>query len=756
MKTYFLSGRFISDFRHQRSGILLFAELALTFALVGCATPNPHDAAVPVSPNITHALAQTQAPYSKAIAETADRAKTGADDPDRVKVFKGTGVMIKAPEGGDAPSVRQGVSNINNILLNFEGTDLREIIHNILGEILGENYVIDPTVNGQVTIRSMSGLNGDDLYATLETILRMNGATMVKENGVFKILPASLGVKGSVTPQLGNSERPLPKGYSVQILPLRYVSASEMAKILEPFAKEAAALRADDKRNLMILSGTESELQHLIETVALFDVDWMEGMSSAIFTLRNSDAKEVAQELATMFGSKEEGGLFAAVRLFPIERLNILIAITPQAHLIDTLQKWIERLDEDVNGDVPRLYVYSLKYARADRVTPLLQQAFTGRTITPSTAPAQLANHTTGANLSSPSSTQSRTQTANRRNPAGNTNNTNAARAQNRANPPANAGLGIAKDIQVVADEDHNTILIVATPREYELVDLALKKLDVPQRQVMIEVTLAEVKLEDKTSIGTRWWFTSGDIYGGLGAVGPLKETVGEMFNLIIKPGKTIDSIIQAAGTTSNVKLVANPHIAALDNQQALIEVTDSLPIQTTTYVGTNDNVASGWEYIKVGVSLKITPHINEGGNVTMEAEIEFSGKGAGADQALNQNQAPPTTSRLISTQMVVPSGGTMVLGGLIRDDVDNSNSGVPMLSRIPIIGGLFGNQSWNSARTELVIFITPRVVNDNETRRAIIQDLRYRMDNLERTLQKSKVLPPDLKEPAEAMKVNE
>ncbi len=765
------------------------------FFLSACATTDEPEF-VDVSPRVTEALGSVEAPFSRALAETADRVKTGAEEEDRVKIFKGTGIMVKGQQpGGAVPTTpvrgatttAQDPKKLENIVLNFEAADLREVIRNILGDILGEAYLIDPSVNGQVTIRSTGGLNGDALYATLETLLRMNNATMIKEKGVYKILPAAAGVKGSVTPQLGNSQRPLPKGFSVQIVPLKYVSASEMMSILEPFAKDAQAMRADDTRNLVILSGTELELRHLMETIDMFDIDWMAGMSVGVFTLKYADVASVGEEMQAIMGTSE-GALFAGgAKFIPIERLNAIMVLTPRAEYLDEIKIWIDRLDDVGMGDVPRLYVYALKYSRADRVAPLLQQAFTGRSSTgtisqPTLAPgvtATRASSLTGGSSSRTSTrntgaTSTRNTTMNRAgttaiNRAGTT--TSRTGATTTANRPgvastaasrtttsrggvvsvSGSGMGLAQDIEVVADEDNNAILIVATPREYELVEQALKKLDVPQRQVMIEVTLAEVKLNDQTSYGSKWWFSSGDIYGGLGAVSPLGapgEIANNMFNLVIKPGKSIDAIINATGEASNVKLVANPHIAALDNQEATIDVTDQIPVRSTTYVGsgTNDNVTSDYRYIDVGVRLRITPHINEGGNVSMETEIEFSGKDVGASD-LEVGVAPPLTNRAITTQLMVPSGGTMVIGGLIRDDVNDSNQGIPYLSRVPVLGGLFGSQSWSNTRTELVIFITPRVVHDNETRRAIIQDLRYRMDNLEGVLQKSKALPADLSE---------
>ena len=185
-------------------------------------------------------------------------------------------------------------------MLNFEGADLREVVRNILGDILNENYTIDPAVGGTVTIRTSSGIPRDALPATLETLLRANGATMIKSGGLYMVVPQAAAVRGNVTPQLGNSSRALPPGFSVQIVPLRYVGVREMLRILEPFAKDAQAVRPDELRNMLILSGTERELRHLMDTIDMFDIDWMAGMSAGVFTLQNSDVKPVMTELEKM------------------------------------------------------------------------------------------------------------------------------------------------------------------------------------------------------------------------------------------------------------------------------------------------------------------------------------------------------------------------------------------------------------------------------------------------------------------------
>ncbi len=247
------------------------------------------------------------------------------------------------------------------------------------------------------------GIPRDALPSTLETLLRMNGATMVKEDGLYKILPSAVAVRGNVTPQLGNSQRALPPGFSVQIVPLRYIGTREMMRILEPLAKDATAVRPDDLRNLLVLSGTERELRHLIETIELFDVDWIAGMSVGLFTLQNADVKTVGQELDKIVGDRNTGPLAGILRIIPIERMNALLVITPQPAYLDEAKKWIARLDQGGGGDGPRFYVYNLQNQRAEKLGPLLTQAFTGRAApaTPA-APPTLAPGTPAGTIVSP------------------------------------------------------------------------------------------------------------------------------------------------------------------------------------------------------------------------------------------------------------------------------------------------------------------------------------------------------------------
>ncbi|MEO8507093.1 MAG: secretin N-terminal domain-containing protein, partial [Betaproteobacteria bacterium] len=306
----------------------------------GCQAPAP----MPVDPSAPKRVMSPGSPaLSPAMDETTRIQPAGTGS--TAHLYKGTGVVVKGlqPGGGlpPGPAIQAAGSGV---VLNFEGADLREVVRNILGDILNETYTIDPAVGGTVTIRTSSGIPRDALPATLETLLRMNGATMVKSGGIYMVVPQAAAIRGNITPQLGNSTRSLPPGFSVQIVPLRYVGVREMLRLLEPFAKDAQAVRPDELRNMLVLSGTERELRHLMDTIDMFDIDWMAGMSAGVFTLQNSDVKQVMTELEKIVGDRNASPITGILKIVPIERMNALLVITPQPAYLEEVKKWIDRL----------------------------------------------------------------------------------------------------------------------------------------------------------------------------------------------------------------------------------------------------------------------------------------------------------------------------------------------------------------------------------------------------------------------------
>ena len=482
----------------------------------------------------------------------------------------------------------------------------------------------------------------------------MNGATMVKEGGLYKILPSAVAVRGNVTPQLGNSQRALPPGFSVQIVPLRYIGTREMMRILEPLAKDATAIRPDDLRNLLILSGTERELRHLLETIDLFDVDWIAGMSVGLFTLQNADVKAVGQELDKIVGDRNT----EPARRHPAHHPDRADERAARDHAAARVPRGGEEVDRAARPGRRRRRSALLRLQPAEPARGEARSAADAgvhRTRGPGDArppPPTLAPGTPAGTIVSPPTFQAQTRRPRRR-------RRRSRSTRRRRAPVAQAiaraaeGIGIVRNIQVVADKDNNTLLIVATAPEYTVIEAALKKLDVPARQVAIEVTIASVTLTDELDFGVEWLFKggapSGRGAGGLitrstpfnpGAIpqNPNNPGLGlaQGFTYIIQnanfPGG-VQAVLHLLDTYGDTKVVANPHLAALDNQKATIKAGNKIPINQQSFVGSGVNAATNVvtttsQYIDTGVLLQVTPHINAGGLVTLDVQAEVSDPG--------------------------------------------------------------------------------------------------------------------------------
>ena len=481
-------------------------------------------------------------------------------------------------------------------------------------------------------------------------------------------------------------------------------------------------------------------------------------MSVGVFTLQNADVKTVAAELDKAMGDKATSPLAGILRIIPIERLNALLVITPQPAYLDEAKKWIARLDQAGTGEGPSFYVYALQNQRAERLGPLLTQAFTGRAPPAgATPPPTLAPGTPAGTIVNPPTFQPQPAVVQ---PTINVTTTPAPGSQTAATAAggrAGEGLGVVRNIQVVADKDQNTLLIVATAQEYRVIEAALKKLDVPSRQVLIDVTMAEVSLTDELQFGVEWMFR-GAAPSGRGAGGLFTRTtpinpgvpsaaaaaaaatnpalaLAQGFVYIINnanfPGG-IQAALHLLDKYGNTKVIANPHLSALDNQKATIKAGDRIPISQQSVVGSTTNVVTTTsQYIDTGVLMQVTPHINQGGLVTLDVQVEVSLPGA----QINPCDAPPINTRSVQTLVAVQSGQTMVMGGLINETKKNSSQGLPLLSRIPILGGLFGEQTLDNNRTELVVFITPRMIESELDLKNVIDDLRRKMQKLDESM---------------------
>ncbi len=645
----------------------------------------------------------------------------------------GTGIFVGQPQSQSPATIQGG----GNITLNFENTNLREVVKVILGDLLNANYSIDPGVQGAVTLQTSEPLSRKDLIPTLELLLRMNGAALVPQIGLYNVVPRDSAMRGMLAPQLGNSGQALPRGYSVRIVPLTYIAAGEMQKILEPFAAAGNLVRVDTVRNLLILAGGGPELARLLETVRIFDVDWLKGMSIALFTPDFVDAETLSTELQAVFGEGGDSPLAGVIKFVTLERLNALLVITPRPQYLEKVADWVERLDRDSGGVGQRLFVYRVQNGKAADLATVLTEVFqrdAGSAVVP---PPELAPGLEALEIAAPPPPDEDQEAA-------------PGAAQRLLATPAAfrpeslvGGEGVAissgGEIRIIADEINNALVILATAQQYKQVEAALRRLDVLPQQVLIEATIAEITLKGDLKYGMEWFFTNrlGDKTGeGLLDLGVTGTGIGPVipgfsYSIVDKAG-AVRAVLNALAEDSRLNVISSPSLMVLNNQTAHIDVGDEVPVvtqQQQSTVGTSSPIVNNIEYRNTGVLLSVTPRVNAGGMVVMDVEQEVSQV---VSESTDTTTLTPTISkRSITTSVAVQSGQTVVLGGLIREQKVVSRSGIPGLYNLPIIGPLFGVTIDEQVRTELVVLITPRAVRNPAEAAQVTEEFRNKMESL-------------------------
>ncbi len=637
------------------------------------------------------------------------------DDQDDVQkeheIYPGSGEFINMEA---AKKITKAMTEDGEVTFNFEGEPLQAVVHLILGEILKENYVVAPGISGEVSFATARPVAKDQVLPILEMLLSWNKAALVEVDGRFHVLPQEQAIKGHLTPRVGTVDAK--QGYQVLAVPLTYVSPTEMEKILEPYAKDGAIVKADNARNILFLSGTNRELNNYIDTINIFDVDWLAGMSTGIFYLERTDTADIIVELEALFGDSAETPLAGMFRFVPLERLNGILVITPQEDYLYQARQWIERLDRaDLEGGA-NLYVYSVKNIKAVDLADYLNDVFGGGSGS-SSRKASSSSTAPGANGREVSSQGAKNTKTNQRRTSNNNNN----------------------DIQITAIEESNQLLIKADVGDYDKIMSAIKRLDIVPLQVLVELKIIEVTLNDSLEYGMELFFgsavgsDSGDNGGsgdtGDGDTGTTKGynwftdaassgAGGLNYNFFGREAEARLSLLEGEG---RVSLLSAPSVMVMNNKNATINVGNQEPTVSTQVgaINNSDLRTNTVRYIQTGVQVDITPRVNPGGLVFMEITQDVSE--AGEPRAGSDN--PPISKREITTEIAVKSGQTIIMGGLIRDSNKQGRDGVPFLSRIPLIGGAFGKKTKSSSKTELMVLITPTVIeNPEQARRATLE----------------------------------
>jgi general secretion pathway protein D len=706
----------------------------------------------------------------------------------QVAVSSVPGVRV-SPPGRGAPAGGGAVQ------LDFADTDIRVVVSQILGDTLHATYTIDPQVHGTATLRTVQPLATSQLIPVLQSLLQQNGATLVQSGGVYRVLPvtASAGMAGG------------PGTAGGMLIPLRYASAEDLAKALQPYAAGGAKVVGVPASNSVLVTGEPAQRDALAELIRAFDVDELAGQSYALFPAQDGNAQELAQALEKAFSSQQGGHLSNVVRVIPMPRVNSVLVVANERAYVDDARRAYAVIERGRRQSTRTWHVYYLENSTSNDIAYVLQQAFTPGNVTaqPTATGAGTPGGQSGQNgingvaglgggsTGSASSSLGLGGSSGSSGLGGSssglggssggglgsglsgglTGGTTGSGAQgapvsavsgtSQANPllgglSASGGSGgenAANTMRIIPNPQNNAILVYGTPDETNQVEAMLHKIDILPLQVRIDAIIAEVTLTDDLQYGTQWFFRHHAINGGLTAGtlvnGLALPATGGLSGFVFQAaGKDGDFVIDALQDITTVKVLSSPELLVLDNETAQLQVGNLVPYLTGTasVLTAGTSVVNSVDYRETGVITQVTPRVNSGGLVTLDIAQEVSG-------VVPQNQAssasgstinsPTFTDRAVKSRVVVQDGQTVGLAGLITDNVSRSNSGIPFLKDLPIIGAIAGNQSNTRTRTELLVLLTPHVLHDQRDARALTQDLRDQLPRAAAAPYDLQALPP-------------
>jgi len=649
------------------------------------------------------------------------------------------------------------------VIFNFDNADIYEVIR-VMAEIMKINYLVDPRVKGTVNIHTTGQLPGDEVFPIFQSILRLNGATAVKKDGLYEIVPLGDGKKTYVPPTTirGGTRIASEEKYTIQIVSLKYIPATEASKLIKPFLSDGADIVEHPPHNILIISDVASNVKKSLDMLALFDIDIFTDTRVRIYPVLNADVAEVAKEMERIFTSFEvstKSGRGVGITFTPITRINSLLVVSSIPNIFERVEGWLKELDK-IPGEGSKLsvFVYYAQNAKAKDLAEVLKEVFVK-------AKEKKVEKAATSAETTPRGTRP---------------------APTPATPPApakeEAGGVPEGEIGIIVDETTNSLIIKAFHRDYRAILETIKKLDIYPKQVLIEVFLAEVTLDETNKLGIEWanFFSShatssraqGAVLSSQPPVQTTTDSLGNTTTSLINPftaplasyggfryaivefGGRLSAAIDLAASEDRLKVISSPHIIASNNKEAKIQVGSSQPILTNTYTtpGVTSTTGAGVvegtiEYKDIGIILSLTPRISDGGLVSLEINIEDSNVNTSAIPLGNLPNVPVFTKKTAKTILSVMEGQTIVIGGLISESKEKITSGVPLLSKIPIIGGLFGFQSYEKKRDELILLMTPHIISNQSTSDAVTREFKEKVESMKKQLEEKEKKEKERKE---------
>jgi general secretion pathway protein D len=531
----------------------------------------------------------------------------------------------------------------------------------ILGDTLKLDYVIGDGVEGTVTIQTTGPVPKDMLLELFEAALSANGAQLQKSGDVVQIVRGGSGNRTFRLAAPGNL-----RGASILVAPLEYVSAAEMLNLLQPLIDDGLTAVADKRRNLLLLSGTPAVLEAALDTLNIFDVDVLEGKSVALVRLNSGEPEATAEQARAIFDTDEGEALDGVVEFIPNERLGSILIVSSRSAYLDRAVRWVRELDRPGAGAGLYLATYELQNRSAVDVAPILADLLGTGGVSGDEALAREGD------------------------------------------------VGQGGGSRVAADDSRNALVVRAPREQHAEIAALLRELDSPARQVLLEATIAEVTLNDRLDVGTRWFFERGNwdfrFSNTAGAI--VGNPTG--FTAVFGVGGA-DVALSALASVTDVKVISSPTLMVIDNKEGVLQIGDQVPIATTIAQEKSSGdapILTQIEYRDTGIILRVRPRVGTGGRVTLEISQEVSDVQATTTSDID---SPTISQRKVQTSVALSDGQTLALGGLVTESDNVTKSEVPGLGKIPVLGNLFKAKDSRRDRTELLILIRPRVILNDE-----------------------------------------
>ena len=608
-------------------------------------------------------------------------------------VFVEARPQVEVPEG-------------TTVELNFEQEDLR-LVFEQLGDQLQINMVIDPTIDDRVSLRSSpdNPLQFEDLWPLMRMLASNANVTIEQAGNVYRFMKNGSNIPAEIVmPSWLNDAT---SSEVMQVTPLTYISVETALSLLNPLIQPEGSIIRLGQGNLIGLSGTPQQLHRVNALLEVIDDDPFQNQGIQLYELLNSQATEVAQELANILELID--GEQSSFQVLGLERINAVLVLSPAKRGFEEVTRWIRILDAESQEQVEQLFFYKVKNLSATSLAQTLTSVFE----------QDEDSRPAAASETEVTSTDSGGEAV-----------TEVIVEDSAPEGAVSANLSVT----IVADEDTNSLLVRSTPRDYRQLLTTINNLDTVPLQVLIHAVIGQVTLTDATEYGVDWARISNSVNTGIVSssllpVGLLLENGGGapgsgliMTRAFNDGTSIIDATLNVIAQDNEVRLLARPTILAANNQEGNIKVGQNVPVDQGTTISGNGIATTNIAYRDVGIELTITPHINDDGFINLEIFQSLSSIEEGASGVEGN---PVFTNQEITTTAVVSDQSTVTLGGLIQEDDSDQNSGIPGLQKIPILGGLFSYQQARTVRRELFVILRPQIIKGDESDAGLMQDFR-------------------------------